>query len=995
MNISYPSLPEVSVEPLGDLILNFLIDRDNESEYLDFKEVIDVSRDGSFAKLAKDIFAFSNYGGGYIIIGFKERNKGQTDTELESAKSKRTFVPKGLPSDFHVDQATLQEKFNSYSNVPIKIDYREFWKNFEGESRKYAAIFVNPSTSVLYPTKKGVYTNLKGKTSNAFDIGTTFIRRGTQSIPASENELQWIEKRSLDTSYKISVLSGEPDQISETLYSNLFELLRLPEFIWILSESELLRLVGTDRKLESLQYIEWKGNAITFTDLSSVNKSISNGPEFQTIRAEETQSWVLEPEKRRLLIQLLNLGLSNQIKDLGLVEEESKRKFYFPSSEEVRKEIWKPRFRNSSQVTVAQRIWIEQIKSFIYWHTAVNAKFTSIRDRVFLQLNPSVQITVDGSKAIFGEKEGAIITRLIHDKYNSAYFNSILFWIQKLSKEQDYLYLNEGRTIVSILPVSADLPIGIRADTPPTQYVLDGTTNDPPHQSSNRRTFRSLFLEEPDLVFGGQREEKDPKIGLRYLGPYQYASEQTPTPGQVKVGIVGTATTIDLIQQIIGKLQQPIETLETNKWLYPDYPGFREDTSIKCELVTSSNWNLIIKESEVRAVLSISDNVNKRIATGVNLFRDKVRIISQEDNRPDVIICALPQDIEEYCGISERTRGAKRPKFTSTEKLIAELKTKGQSFWEEWGLEIEEPKDKSDIDLDFHNALKGKIMEFGIPVQLLRESSARGYLNYGSSAVKRVQEPSTFSYNLATALYYKANGKPWRLAKLRQDTCYVGISFFHNLLNPNLDIQTSMAQVFTHNGEGMVLRGTDVVVDKQSRQPHMSYKQSKELMLRALKTYEERADRPPSRIVIHKMTMFSNDEAEGFSDVIGSKSIDYVSVTTNHGFRFVRTGQYPVLRGTAICLSEDRWLLYTSGYIPRVRTYPGHRIPKPLLITHNGDSLTKEILHEILGLTKLNWNTTSFSTIWPITLEFSSQVGRVLSELPEGSILQNHYRFYM
>ena len=63
-------LPEVKVEPLGDLMLNFLIGRDNESEYVDFKEIIDVSRNGPFAKIAKDIFAFSNYGGGILSALF-------------------------------------------------------------------------------------------------------------------------------------------------------------------------------------------------------------------------------------------------------------------------------------------------------------------------------------------------------------------------------------------------------------------------------------------------------------------------------------------------------------------------------------------------------------------------------------------------------------------------------------------------------------------------------------------------------------------------------------------------------------------------------------------------------------------------------------------------------------------------------------------------------------------------------------------------------------
>jgi hypothetical protein len=357
----------------------------------------------------------------------------------------------------------------------------------------------------------------------------------------------------------------------------------------------------------------------------------------------------------------------------------------------------------------------------------------------------------------------------------------------------------------------------------------------------------------------------------------------------------------------------------------------------------------------------------------------------------------MPFDIEAYCGISERTRGAKRPKFTAAERERGRLLAQGQMLLEQWGfgIELERDRGEEDIDLDFHNALKGKVMEHGIPVQLLRESSARGFLYYGQPSVKVTQEPATFAWNLATALYYKANGKPWRLAKLRQDSCYVGISFFHNLLNPNRDVQTAMAQVFTHNGEGIVLRGTDVIVDPLRREPHMSERQSRELLAEALRTYQERAGRDPSRVVIHKTSLFSQDERQGFDTAIGRHAKDFVTISKRNAFRFARVGQYPVLRGTMIYLDDDMCLLYTTGYTPRIRTYPGHRVPKPLLVIHYGDSEMKEICGEIMGLTKLNWNTTAFATYLPITLEFSQKVGRVLSELREGRLLQNHYRFYM
>ena len=188
---------------------------------------------------------------------------------------------------------------------------------------------------------------------------------------------------------------------------------------------------------------------------------------------------------------------------------------------------------------------------------------------------------------------------------------------------------------------------------------------------------------------------------------------------------------------MLEKLKGPIESPRSNKWLAPDYPGFSKNTTIKCDFATSENWEAIIKETEIKSVLDIAESVNIRIVAGVNLFKEKVRIISLEDNKPDVIICAMPAQIEEYCGISERTRGAKRPKFTALEIIRTEMKVTGQRMLDQWGFGVElEKKEEAEMDLDFHNALKGKVMEFNIPVQLLRESSMRGFLYYGQPDVR-------------------------------------------------------------------------------------------------------------------------------------------------------------------------------------------------------------------------------------------------------------------
>lgn len=505
--------------------------------------------------------------------------------------------------------------------------------------------------------------------------------------------------------------------------------------------------------------------------------------------------------------------------------------------------------------------------------------------------------------------------------------------------------------------------------------------------------FHAFYIKEPNLVFGHEGEEKDPKLGLKHFGPYFAPNEEAPSPMQVRVGIIGTGKTITLAKRIVQLLGKEIKSDEENRWLYPDFPGFSLKNETKCKFINSESWNETIRTAEVERILKIADP-NERIAAGVDLFVSKIEQITLEDSLPQVIVCALPSEIEEYCGVSEKTRGAKRPKFTALEKQIAELKQKGQKFLFDWTVETED-EEKPSMSYDFRNALKGKAMRFNIPTQILRESTARNVIEYPNSKYPKKQGPAAFAWNFSTGLYYKAHGRPWRLAKLTVGTCYVGVSFYRNLLNPDLNLETSMAQIFTHSGDGFVLRGSDVTVDTITRQPHLTKKQSSDLLTDCIDKYTKRVGIEPKRVVVHKTSLFTGDEKVGFDEAIGDLQKDYVTISTNVDLRFLRTGKYPVLRGTGVLLTPNQCLLFTTGYTPRMRTYPGFRVPRPLLITHHGDSEIRLICSEVMGLTKLDWNTTAFAKQKPITLGFAVSVGKILSELPETAGIKDHYRFYM
>jgi hypothetical protein len=258
---------------------------------------------------------------------------------------------------------------------------------------------------------------------------------------------------------------------------------------------------------------------------------------------------------------------------------------------------------------------------------------------------------------------------------------------------------------------------------------------------------------------------------------------------------------------------------------------------------------------------------------------------------------------------------------------------------------------------------------------------------------------ATRAWNFATALYYKAGGSPWRLADIEPNVCFVGISFYREVSEENPRLRTSMAQAFTSSGDGYVLRGGSFAWNPSHRErsPHLDERSAAALMRDVLDLYRrQNRGSLPSKIVVHKTSKYWDEELAGFEhacEIVPRK--DFVAFGSK-GIQFYRPGIFSPIRGIWVKFSDTELLLYTIGYIPYLRTYPGPRVPHPLtLIEHHGDSPWDVVLREILALTKLNWNTADFCCSLPITIAFSQKVGHILAELPVNLPMKHEYRFYM
>ena len=166
----------------------------------------------------------------------------------------------------------------------------------------------------------------------------------------------------------------------------------------------------------------------------------------------------------------------------------------------------------------------------------------------------------------------------------------------------------------------------------------------------------------------------------------------------------------------------------------------------------------------------------------------------------------------------------------------------------------------------------------------------------------------------------------------------------------------------------------------------------------------------PSRVVIHKRTPFRRDERLGLREGLsGVNNVEMLEIFVDESVRYVASSVnnrgeldvdgYPVKRGTAIKLDAYSAMVWVHGASDAVTNnqrrpyFQGkRRIPAPLVIRrYAGNSDLRIVAEEILGLSKMNWNTFDLYTKLPATVQSSNEIARI------GSLLErfgsNSYDF--
>jgi hypothetical protein len=252
------------------------------------------------------------------------------------------------------------------------------------------------------------------------------------------------------------------------------------------------------------------------------------------------------------------------------------------------------------------------------------------------------------------------------------------------------------------------------------------------------------------------------------------------------------------------------------------------------------------------------------------------------------------------------------------------------------------------------------------------------------------------TWNLTTTAFFKAGGRPWKLAEVRPGVCYIGLVFKINSLDPVAGNACCGAQMFLDSGDGLVFKSTGSWYSQDRKEFHLTRGGATDLISRVVSAYYDLHGKAPSEIFVHGRKRFSAVEWAGFKEGAPDSNIVCVRISRSQEMKLYRPTKTPVIRGSTFFLGEGRSLLWTAGYIPELATYPGREVPNPLLVEiSRGDADMSNVLRDVMGLTKVNFNACIFSDGLPVTLRFAEAVGEILTAAPQNDGPPLPFRHYI
>ena len=308
------------------------------------------------------------------------------------------------------------------------------------------------------------------------------------------------------------------------------------------------------------------------------------------------------------------------------------------------------------------------------------------------------------------------------------------------------------------------------------------------------------------------------------------------------------------------------------------------------------------------------------------------------------------------------------------------------------------------IDTDFeqfnlHDYVKAYAARQGQSTQFVREETTVN------------SQPCRVRWWLSLALYAKAFRTPWRFDCLDDETAFVGIGYsIDSGATKGNHVLLGCSHLYNARGEGLQFRlGRIENPIIRGKNPFMSEDDARRTGETIRQLFFDAKMRLPERVVVHKRTPFTAEEQRGLTQGLeGVTNVELIEVNIEESLRYLASklvngkleiDNFPIPRGSVIIQNSTTALLWVHGSAPsaqnpKFKYYQGkRRIPAPLLIRrYRGQSDLVQVATEILGLSKMNWNTFDYYSRLPATLDSASAIAKIGTYLGGFSSAPYDYR---
>lgn len=576
-------------------------------------------------------------------------------------------------------------------------------------------------------------------------------------------------------------------------------------------------------------------------------------------------------------------------------------------------------------------------------HESVALFLRHIDGRQFLVMKPSLKVLSPTGERIDKSVANPVKLAILGYQHNKEFNEAVNKWrgllLSSDTPQKTYEY-----------PPDCGSAFRFRIRRSPAFAQVKGLGGRPLNLDSRFRPLikqSGIEIKEPELLFSnkagnGTVRDVHPVRGVVNNRPFDYALTTKGFGSAIRLAVICPMAETRILQSYLQSSSRKIQPERSEADYLIAYPGFQNAFGIPLEIAQPGEpgWFTCPEPDANR-----NDHVNSvEIAKSINRGIE----VLQASHTPHAVLIFYPE------------RWSKFRRFENESEHF-----------------------------DVHDFVKAGGVQKGIGTQFLDQSTLSDTLQC------RVW------WWLSLAFYVKAMRTPWVLNGLSADTAFVGLGIARKPGgDPGKTIVMGCSHIYSDRGEGLQYRLSQVEDPVFiGRNPYLSREDARRVGEQIRELFFDSRDRLPSRVVIHKRTHFTADERLGLQEGLsGVSEVEMLEIVVDEALRYMASAvddrgnlfedNYPVRRGTAVKLDDFSALVWVHGVTSALssgrRYYQGkRRIPAPLVVRrHAGASDLRVIAEEIVGLSKMNWNTFDLYTKLPATVQSSNEIARI------GSLLQ-------